>query len=257
MKQPLKSQIDLIHNINWDYLIVLDACRADYFIEEWDRPEKVETVWSPATQTPWWLAATFPGHYPYTFYSANPIIRSTYANITIPTIAETNYVPKDHFEKIIDVWDFGWNKSLGTVPPWNVYDLTKDAKPKSIIWFIQPHEPYLSIKPEHKIEKFTTESWTQYFARCKNELSIEEFKEAYRNNLKQALKWVYELLAGFRGTIVVTADHGERLGEGGMWGHTFPNDAIPELRKVPWVIVNATYPLAEFPAESTVGYTND
>jgi len=30
---PLRDQYELIHSERWDYLIVLDACRYDYFAE--------------------------------------------------------------------------------------------------------------------------------------------------------------------------------------------------------------------------------
>jgi len=39
------------------------------------------------------------------------------------------------------------------------------------------------------------------------------------------------------GEIIVTADHGELLGENGEWGHPIGSEK-PALRGVPWLEVN-------------------
>jgi hypothetical protein len=60
--------------------------------------------------------------------------------------------------------------------------------------------------------------------------------KAYVENLRRVLADVARLLPYLEGTVVITSDHGERLGEGGRYTHT-PNSDEPLLRKVPWLVL--------------------
>jgi hypothetical protein len=60
-------------------------------------------------------------------------------------------------------------------------------------------------------------------------------REAYAMNLEIVLGHVSELLEALHGTIVVTSDHGERLGEGGRFSHGYGlKDRL--LLEVPWLV---------------------
>ena len=50
------------------------------------------------------------------------------------------------FFKVIDVWEFGWDEKLGTVPPHQLCKevLRRGLDKKNIIWFMQPHFPYMA-----------------------------------------------------------------------------------------------------------------
>lgn len=56
-----------IHEEDWDYLIVLDACRYDKFKESY--PDyldgELRKVWSRASSTQPWLGKTFPDEYDF------------------------------------------------------------------------------------------------------------------------------------------------------------------------------------------------
>jgi hypothetical protein len=57
----------------------------------------------------------------------------------------------------------------------------------------------------------------------------------YEENLKLALEQVSELVTELEGKTVITADHGEFLGEYDKWGkHPYETNK-PELREVPWL----------------------
>jgi len=58
----------------------------------------------------------------------------------------------------------------------------------------------------------------------------------YEENLRIALESVAELVEELDGTVVVTADHGEAFGEGGVWEHHIETH-IPPLMEVPWLEV--------------------
>jgi hypothetical protein len=129
---------------NWDYLIVLDACRYDYFSTIWKDyfHGSLEKRLSVGSSTPEWCTGSFPDSYAdVTYVSANPYINSG---------AEVGgFNGKRHFHRIIDVWDFGWDRELGTVPPGNVNEATlrlleEPGERRVIVHYLQPHAPYLS-----------------------------------------------------------------------------------------------------------------
>lgn len=61
--------------------------------------------------------------------------------------------------------------------------------------------------------------------------------KAYEKNLEQVLEHVEELSNILEGKTVVTADHGDLLGENGLYGHP-GNSNLKVLRKVPWDVIS-------------------
>ena len=130
----------------WDYLIVLDACRYDCFSKLYNKflEGTLERRLSLGSCTSEWCKRNFTEYYPDVIYiSANPHINSK-AKIF-------GFQAKRHFYKIIDVWNNGWDDKLGTVPPERVNEATLRAiksypKKRFIIHYLQPHAPYISPK---------------------------------------------------------------------------------------------------------------
>lgn len=128
---------------DWDYLIILDACRYDYFSKLYPPYlcGELRKVISPGSSTIEWCKDSFQEKYNDVVYiSANPFINSK--------VEVLNFNAKDHFYKVIDVWDWGWDEKLGTVHPKTVNEAVqsfKDDYPdkKFIIHYLQPHEPYI------------------------------------------------------------------------------------------------------------------
>lgn len=85
---------------------------------------------------------SFKEYYPDVIYiSGNPYINSK--------VEIKGFNAKIHFYKVIDVWDFGWDEELGTVPPKTINKITlslvqKFPHKKFIIHYLQPHAPYIS-----------------------------------------------------------------------------------------------------------------
>lgn len=129
---------------SWDYLIVLDACRYDYFSRLYGDylQGKLEKVCSPASCTREWCKKSFREYYDDVVYvSANPFINSK--------VEVGGFAAKNLFFKVIDVWDRGWDERLGTVHPQKVNEAVQEVKDKYsskrfIIHYIQPHTPYLT-----------------------------------------------------------------------------------------------------------------
>ena len=75
-----EEYLQKIWGTKWKYLIILDACRYDYFEKVYrDYLEEgvLERVFSPASGTLQWLTLTFRGYYRDIVYvSANPYVNS-------------------------------------------------------------------------------------------------------------------------------------------------------------------------------------
>ncbi|OKY77391.1 MAG: Arylsulfatase A family enzyme [Candidatus Methanohalarchaeum thermophilum] len=138
-----------VHEVDWDYLIILDACRYDVFEEVYDDylDGELKKVKSRGSATPAWLSKTFQEEYDYTYISANPFINDM--GVEIGDIHHTNYNWKatDHFEKIIDVWYTGWDEEISTVHPKevNINLFRYKNSGKNILHYIQPHVPYIGF----------------------------------------------------------------------------------------------------------------
>jgi hypothetical protein len=142
----VKAKIINVMEEDWDFLIVLDACRFDYFSEVYQGyfDGKLEKIISTGCSTVEWLKRSFTGYYPDVIYiSGNPYINSK--------MMIGGFNAKRHFYKIVDVWDFGWDSKLGTVPPREINKATlryylKYPQKRFIVHYLQPHAPYLSAK---------------------------------------------------------------------------------------------------------------
>lgn len=147
----MEKQKKLIENAEWRNLIVLDACRFDYlenFLGAYLDGELSKVV-SPGHRTQDWIRKVFGGKLweDVVYVSANPYINGRGID------RGQNFDGSGHFYKVVDVWDFGWDKNLKTVPPVEVnkaVEVSKSLHPKKrlIIHYMQPHPPYLELSKE-------------------------------------------------------------------------------------------------------------
>jgi hypothetical protein len=129
---------------DWDVLIILDACRYDYFARTYRDflSGKLEKRRSLGSSTPEWRVETFKKSYEDIVYiSGNPYINSR--------SKVKGFAGSDHFFRVIDVWESHWDAMAGTVHPKDMNEVSKklfgkfEGK-KFIIHYLQPHAPYLS-----------------------------------------------------------------------------------------------------------------
>ena len=144
-----QSQLDLIRKMDWDYLIILDACRYDYFekvYRKYLKEGKLKKVISPASYTLEWAQKVFLNTKLFRnviYISANPYINSKKPMEGIDFRSE--------FKKIIDVWYSNWNDKVNTILPRDmtkkaIETIKKNKDSKIIIHYLQPHAPYLTDK---------------------------------------------------------------------------------------------------------------
>ncbi|WP_226004372.1 hypothetical protein [Natrinema salinisoli] len=81
-----------------------------------------------------------------------------------------------------------------------------------------------------------TDSMNDPWIKLRNgELAADAVWAAYRDNLEWVLDDVARLLANCDGRVAMTSDHGNAIGEYGVWSHP-PGTPVPALRRVPWVV---------------------
>ena len=143
-----------IHESDWDYLIVLDACRYDYFKDNYENhlEGELDKVESRGSATPEWLVETFSSRYNYTYITANPYVNSKESLDNLVNELEEKWVPRDKFMEIHEAWAEIWDEETGTVRPEELkkYSLDKisGGPGKTIIHFVQPHRPFISYQGE-------------------------------------------------------------------------------------------------------------
>ena len=245
-----------IKDEDWKFLVILDACRYDFFEEvykEFFNDVVLKKAISPARHTLEWLCKTFDNYYDDTIYiSGNPWVNSFVIN------KKFKFHAKKHFYKIVDVWNFGWDNSLGTIPPREINinftkQLLKNKNKRFILHYNQPHQPYISLggfsrqtrrfKKHDPTETFKNKvkflisktvgdricwelfnilniSFKDYgYMLYKKYGGFDEIRRAYKNDLRIVLEKVKLLTDNIPGSWLITADHGELLGEHNGYDH--------------------------------------
>lgn len=230
-----------IVNEEWDTLIVLDACRYDYFAKLHDFEGTLQKRESRGSSTSEWLEENFTDYYEDIVYvSANPRISDTEVD---------GFRGTDHFYEVENVWKSDWDQELNTVKPKDVTDraieLQKTYPDKRLlVHYIQPHAPWIGktrlSDRNTTIEDPTPSEWIETgktWGTMLNEgKSKDTVREAYEDNLELVLEEVERLVDKLSGRIVVTSDHGECFGEKFFIEH--PHGIhIDELTTVPWQVI--------------------
>jgi len=148
----------------WDYCLVLDACRYDVFSEIYDEylDGTLEKRRSVGSSTPEWAYRTFTGDHDIAYFSGNPFIN----DIGIPlnelkwgASCDYEWSASNHISNVFDVWKSGWDDDLGTVPPdgiadafYNNQDAVEEAD-RTVLHYMQPHAPYLARGKGQKLKQ--------------------------------------------------------------------------------------------------------
>ncbi|EMA44816.1 hypothetical protein [Halococcus saccharolyticus] len=231
-----------VYDREWDVLIVLDACRVDLLREvadEYAFVSGVESVGSVGSMSEEWMVKTFT-----TEYAAET--RET-AYVTGNAFSAEVLDAAD-FQVLDEVWHYGWDDELGTVPPDPVTDraiaVGREYAPDFlIVHYMQPHHPFVGTEG---VDSFAADPFgrdggeTVVDALRKGKIDRETFWSAYRDTLRTVLDQVELLLRNLDAdTVAITADHGDAIGEWGIYDH--PAGCLhPVVKNVPWVKTSAT-----------------
>lgn len=239
----LPTQKELLLAVDWNVLIVLDACRGDFFRKLIPR---TRTVRSLGRSTAEWLGRFTAllehdlGQKDLLWFNANPVVDRDLRKGTALNI------------RTVKIWKTAWSKhgSLGipSVHPESVNEavashLTRYGQPdRMVVHYLQPHSPYIGRRQlPLSVWSLNPDALSRAAHRLKSPVEAVEDREvtwpdvrrAYVDNLRLVLGAVLRLMKDLRGRIVITADHGELLGEHGRFGHERSWHS-QELYCVPW-----------------------
>jgi hypothetical protein len=230
----------------WDVLVICDACRVDLLKEVcasgefgWlPGPTEVDTILSTGSTSDEWMEGMFGeerveemNHTAYV--SGNLFVRNhpfdefaAYVEIEPEQVGDIHTVDPDRItESAVSLWRN--REELGIK--------------QMIVHYMQPHTPFRSRPEWFDPDRQNRTTWGEGFARLRDgELDFDEFREAYLDNTVWAMEAVGELQQNLaEADIVVSADHGNALGEYGVFGHPYgmPIDAV---RRVPWLRIEGT-----------------
>lgn len=226
---------------DWDALAIMDSFRYDTFAERSDLPGKLESRTSRGGGTVEFLFGNFDDRqlHDTVYVTANPQFYRYREDLGT------------EFHDVWNVWQNRWDDELNTVDPEEMTGVCLEAaaeypNKRLLFHYNQPHPPFIGptgrkldmgTEPDHRrrfIAEFLNDIFHEFASR-------EEFRKAYEENADMALDAAAELLDGVEGRFVVTADHGEMLGERAAplpvryYSHRI-GVHVEELTKVPWYI---------------------
>jgi hypothetical protein len=232
---------------DWDNLFILDGCRYDMFQQaEVPIEGTLESRISLGSSSEEFLEQNFVDDqfHDTVYVNANPFV---------PRFD----LDKGVFHTVINCLD-EWNSHLQTVPPEPVVAAAERAyeefpDKRIIVHFMQPHVPFIGEKGQKlpgggwtidkEVEKKEQGIWKQ-LQDSPEEIDLEEVWIAYEENLKLVLDEVAPLVEEWNGKSVISADHGNLVGERlsplptrRMFSHPYGVHTEP-LVKVPWFVVD-------------------
>lgn len=225
---------------DWDSLCILDACRYDMFAHCSDLTGRLERRKSKGSSTTEFLTANLDGRdlRDTVYVTANPQLYHNRKTIDV------------EFHDVIHVWrEEGWDEEHGTVLPETVTEYALRAaeeypNKRLVIHYMQPHYPFIESETDfdkdHLAGSRRENVWNQLFLGTLD-IKRQDIWDIYEANLERALPHVKTLLGKIDGKTVVTADHGNMVGERAFplpireWGH--PRGIYTsELIHVPWLV---------------------
>lgn len=233
---------------NWEVLVILDGARVDVtqsVITEYN----VGSTWSPASTSIDWIQRHFDDTNQKYWGSAGYVTANPFAAHNTEN-AESADLDKKDLGFFNPVYSRAWREvnGINTTPPEDVTDAAISAWREQdidrlIIHYMQPHQPFRS-RPDwasvftdiSDLDTEMNQGRSDIWLRLRDgEIERNELWNAYKDNLV----WVWEdvterLLTNLDASVIITADHGNGMGEWGMWGHQ-KRQLAPTIRKVPVV----------------------
>jgi hypothetical protein len=240
-----QSGIDIFEE-DWDNLIILDGCRFDTFAERNHLSGRLESRISLGSGS-------------WEFLQENFQDRELHDTVYITANPHFYRLDSGIFHTVIDLLK-RWDDNQQTVPPEEVVtaaDTVKLEFPKKkyVFHFMQPHYPFLGETGKtinhrgHEKNVDNTELdqpnvWDVLQWQKDPTVTETKVRRAYEENLDIVLNHVENMLETLDGRTVITADHGNLIGDRlhpvPVQGYGHRNGfRYPELVKVPWHVIEA------------------
>jgi hypothetical protein len=198
--QPYNPKGIDVFEEDWDNFVILDACRYDEFAHRSSLPGTTEYRISRGSTSPEFVRGNFGGKrlHDVVYVTANNWYAKTKDDIDAEIYA-LDTVDRDLFDG-------------RTSHPETVAAAARDAAEtypdkRLVIHFMQPHWPYLGPTGE----KFENAPFHEVMR--ETDATHADVMQAYRENVDIVLGEVEPLLDDLQGKTVVSADHGELLGD--------------------------------------------
>jgi hypothetical protein len=218
---------------DWDILIILDACRWDLW-QEYAAKHTVTTMFQ--SEEPVYSCGS----------SSDEWLLKTFDEVDNEETAETVYVtanPYTHllnlnrFHHVEEVWKYARDPKSGTVFPEAVTNeairaYRENPQKRHVIHYFQPHAPFL-----HCLDRYVSgvDNQAVWDGVETGKFDRQEVFKDYGQNLQTVLDDVEKIINDVNGTVAVTSDHGNLIGEWGLYGH--PSWVpLPALKRVPWAV---------------------
>lgn len=230
-----------IFELDWDNLIILDACRYDHYHEVVDLPGDVRDRTTLAGATYEFVPANFSGKslHDVVYVTTN----SWYTRLKDDIDAEVHaLIDLNHYELEPENYD----PEFDIIKPAVVTEHAKRVAGKYpdkriIVHHNQPHYPYIGEFGRKRFN-MSTHKLEGAVRSGGDEAIRQDVRRAYRENIDLVLREVEELHESLVGKTVVTSDHGDMLGERHSfvpvrdYGH---HDRIYNeyLTRVPWHVL--------------------
>lgn len=245
---------------DWDNMLILDTARYDVSKEkfaEYDLPGALEFRISRGSAT-------------HEFLRAN--VQDRELHDTVYVTASPHYSKHDdvrgEFYDVINIWEFEDDDGPRAKPPDVTARYAREAaeeypNKRLLVHFVQPHWPFLGPTGREYFAGIDV-PWLDHVGKGETEgpeFTREDVWDAYLENYDVVLPHVRDLLDELRGKTVVTADHGQLIGEKQRpipvtdYGHP-PGIYVDELVKVPW-LVHQNGPRRDVVAEPPVAEGRD
>jgi hypothetical protein len=229
---------DRLDRVDWDVLILLDACRYDV-LSDIAETAVVESVRSPASATPEFLSkASQRGVFNGSVYvSANPQVES----VELGSDVQHVHVYSDH-----------WDEHLSTVRPDPVYEQVFEAAGQGrpvVAHTLQPHYPHICEIGERTVPvpngvhpaahgSTAVEGAGFQAMLASGRIPLGKARRSYEASTRFAWRKASSVaarLAADGNRVVVSSDHGVLFGEYGLVEHPV-NVRLPKVEEVPWVV---------------------
>jgi hypothetical protein len=231
--EKVENSDDLFER-DFDNLIIIDACRHDLFEEVEGKTDYRITKESTSRG---FIRENFSkGDFTeFVVVAANPFFEEKIFKQV------TNRRLDDVFHTVFKTFETKWDEEAKTIRPESVMEDVRTAEKlfpdkKKIVWFMQPHYPFLSSELEKEntgmtqsIGKTHTHIWKEGE---KGNFSQKELWKGYKDNLENVLPYVKNTSDLLNGKTILTSDHGNLAGENELYGHP-GGMSIEKLRKVP------------------------
>lgn len=217
----------LIKRHPWDILIVLDACRYDYFCDSLFNTKLSGTLFKADSNSKnteeWYYENWSEKHVDIILISANPHSKLSKC--------------QGNFYKAVEVWnEDNW---VYPEPALDVLiDLQEEYDKRFIVHLIPPHLPFIGIEGKDFLEnlgvygnKYNVYRKVEHYGRNNG---WDKIINCYKESIVETLNRIEKYLPKMKGKVIITADHGEMIGEDNRYGH---NRRVDEVELVPWFVL--------------------